>query len=307
MAYAQGAQGGLSYIVETGFGTTPGSPAMIALPINTHSLNLTKGRVAGNEIQPDRMPRVDRHGQRSAAGQIVGDLRAGDFDDLLECAFLNNPTTSGVRSLTVGTTPQYLTIEDRQTDINQYRQFTGMTVSQLAVSIAPDQMVTVTFDMVGQDMEISGTSLDPSPDAPTGNEPFDSFTGTISEGGSAIAIVTGLDFTLTNSFAPAFAVGSQTAAQLEVGRAVVEGTVTAYFEDAVLINKFINETESSISVRVLDPSMSSSEAYTFTIPRVKYNGADVPLSDEQSRIITLPFVGLYDSSSGTNIQLDIGV
>jgi len=301
MAYAQGSQSGLTYVVETSFGTTPGSPAMITLPINTHSLNLVKQRVQGNEIQEDRMPRVDRHGNRNAAGDITVDARADDYDDLFECAFLNTFSTSGASSLTVGTTPQYLTLEDRLTDVTQFRTFTGMTVSQMSVSIAPNQMVQTTFSMVGQDSDISGTSLDPTPTASSSNEPFDSFSGSISEGGSPIAIVTGLNFTLTNSFAPAFAIGSATAAQLEVGRAVVEGTVTAYFENSTLYNKFVNETESSLQM-VLDDS-TSGNTYTFDFPRVKYNGGDLPLADEQSRILSLPFSALRDSSEGTNIKL----
>ena len=61
MAFAQGSRSGLSYIVESTFGTTPAGN-FTDLPYNTHSLNLTKDRVAGNEIQPDRMLRVDRHG-----------------------------------------------------------------------------------------------------------------------------------------------------------------------------------------------------------------------------------------------------
>lgn len=301
MAYAQGSRSGLTYVVESSFGTTPGTPTMIRLPINTHSLNLAKQRVQGNEIQPDRMPRVDRHGNRSPAGDIVADFRAVDFDDLLESAFQSSFGTSGAASLKIGTTPKYLSVEDQADDISQYRLFTGLAVSQMAISIAPNQMVQSTFSMVGKDMTISATSQDSDPTADSGSEPFDSFSGSINEGGSTIAIVTGLNFTLTNSLAPAHAVGSATAGQLESGRAVVEGTLTAYFEDEALINKFLNETESTLEI-VLDDT-TSGETYTFLFPRIKYNGADVPLADEQSRIITLPFVALRDSSEATNVKL----
>lgn len=301
-AYGQGSRSRLSYVVESAFGTTPGGPTMLSLPFNTHSLDLVKQRVQGNEIQPDRMPRVDRHGNRNGQGDITVDLRATDFDELLESAFLDTFGTSGADNLVIGTTPQYLTIEDAQLDLGtpQYRRFTGMTVSQMSVNIAPNQMVQATFSMVGQDMSMETSSLG-TPTASSGSEPFDSYSGSISEGGSSIAIVTGLQFTLTNSFAPAFAVGSATAAQLELGRAVVEGQVTAYFEDAALINKFLNETESSISVTLDDTT--SGETYTFLLPRVKYNGASVPVQNEQSRIITLPFVSLYDTSEATNLKL----
>ena len=93
MAFAQGSRSGLSYIVESTFGTTPAGN-FTAIPYNSHSLNLTKERVSGNEIQPDRMLRVDRHGNRQAAGDIVVDLRDGNFDPFLESALQNTWDTS---------------------------------------------------------------------------------------------------------------------------------------------------------------------------------------------------------------------
>ncbi len=194
-------------------------------------------------------------------------------------------------------------MEDAANDISQFRLFTGMSVSTMSVSIAPNQMVTGTFDMVGKTMTQSGStgSTGGTPTAATSNAPFDSYSGTISDGGSAVSIVTSIDFSLTNSFAPTFVVGSDAAQSLEFGRAVVEGTMTVYYEDETLINKFLNETESSIEVSVDDPT--GSNPYTFLFPRVKYNGAAVPVQNPQSRLITLPFVSLYDGTEGTNLKL----
>ena len=73
MAFAQGSRSSLSYIVESAFGTTPAGN-FTNLPFTSQSLNLTKDRVAGNDIQQDRMPRVDRHGNRQVAGIFTGDI-----------------------------------------------------------------------------------------------------------------------------------------------------------------------------------------------------------------------------------------
>jgi hypothetical protein len=300
MAFAQGSRSSLAYIAETAFGTTPSTPTFAYVPFNTHSLDLTKDRVEGNEIQADRMPRVDRHGNKQAGGSIETDLRKGDFDELMESAFLSSFSSDVLK---VGTAPKYFTMEDSAEDISQYRLFTGMSVSTMSVSIAPNQMVTGTFDMVGKTMTQSGStgSTGGTPTDASSNAPFDSYSGTISDGGSAISIVTSIDFSLTNSFAPTFVVGSDAAQSLEFGRAVVEGTMTVYYEDETLINKFLNETESSIEVSVDDPT--GSNPYTFLFPRVKYNGASVPVQNPQSRLITLPFVALYDATEGTNLKL----
>jgi hypothetical protein len=381
MPFAQGSRSGLSYVTESTFGVTPGSPALVQLPFTTHSLDLTKERVSGNDIQPDRMQRVDRHGNRSAAGDIVVDLRKGDFDPFLESAFMSafadsatlatltatgsagiatltfatqtippfpvgsaitvtgvtpvgyngtytvtactatsvsyaNATTGSQtvagtirnRALKVGTTAKSFSIEDAAVDVGQFRLFTGMTVDKVSISIKPNAMIGATFSMVGKDMTLSATSVDPTKDASSTNQPFDSYSGTIgianassTSGLTAVAIVTGIDFSVSNGLAPTFVVGSASTPQLEYGMATVEGTITAYFEDASLINRFINETTSAFQVTVNDPSGVSN--YTFHFPRVKFNGASVPVDGTGSRIVTLPFVALYDTAENTNLEV----
>lgn len=375
MPFSQGSRSSLSFVTESTFGTTPAGN-FTNLPFSTHSLNLTKDRVAGNDIQADRMPRVDRHGNRQVAGDIVVDLRDADYDAFLESAMLSSWSTSptiatltatsssgtatitfaaqatppfivgstvivaGVTplgfngsyvvtactttsvsflnsttgpqtvagtvtnsSIRVGTTPKFFSIEDYAADIDQARLFTGMTVSTMGVSLAPNQMVTATFGMVGKDMTISATQRTQT--NASGNAPFDAYSGDMRIGnvgaGALTAIVTGIDFTINNSFAPTFVIGDNSAPELEYGRAEIEGTFTAYFDDATLINRFLNETESELSVSVNDPT--GLNPYVFLFPRIKINSADVPVDGPTSRIINLSFVALYDATQNTNLRI----
>jgi len=305
MAFAQGSRSSLSYIVESTFGTTPAGN-FTNLPFNTHSLNLTRDRVAGNEIQADRMTRVDRHGNTQVGGDIVVDLRDGDFDTFLESAMLNTWDTtpsSAPDVLKVGTTPKFFSIEDYAADIDQARLFTGCTVSSMAISMAPNQMVTTTFGIVGSDMSISATQK--TQDAASSAQPFDAYSGDLAIGNvgssSSAAIITAIDFTLDNSFSPTFVIGSSSAPSLEYGMAQVEGTFTAYFEDDALINRFLNEVESELVITVNDPSAANE--YEFMFPRIKVNSADVGVDGPLSRLITMSFVGLYDSTEGTNFKI----
>jgi len=297
--FAQGSRSSLSYVVEATFGTTPAGN-FLNLPFSTQSLNITKERLTGTDIQADRMARVDRHGNRQVAGDIVVDLRDGDYDAFLESAMLNTWVTNVLK---VGTTPKYMSIEDYAADIDQARLFTGCTVSTMGISLAPNQMVTTTFGMVGKNMTIGDTQKTQT--ASSGAVPFDAYSGDIAIGNVASsttsAIVTGLDFTLTNSYAPTFVIGDDSAPSLEYGRAEVEGTITVYFEDAALITRFLDEVESELEVSVDDPT--GANAYTFLFPRIKINGADVGVDGPTSRMITLPFVALYDTTEGTNLKI----
>lgn len=302
MAFSQGSRGSLSIGVQSDFATTA-TGNYNNLPFKTHSLSLSKERLEGQDIQADRMPRVDRHGNKSVSGAIDVDFRMASYDTLLESLMMSSFATDN--TITVGTTPKYLSIEDAANDISQFRLFSGLSVSSASFSIAPNQMINTTFNMVGRGMTQSGTSGGGTIVADPGNAPFDSYNGAIFEGGVAsgdeIAIVTSIDFSITNSFAPTFVVGSDVAANLEYGRAVIEGTLTVYYQDAALINKFINETESSIQVSVAEPG--GANPYTFLFPRVKYNGADAPIANPQSRTVQLPFVSLRDSSEATNLKI----
>jgi len=297
--FAQGSRSSLSYVVEATFGTTPAGN-FLNLPFSTQSLNITKDRLTGTDIQADRMARVDRHGNRQVAGDIVVDLRDGEYDAFLESAMLNTWVTNVLK---VGTTPKYMSIEDYAADIDQARLFTGCTVSTMGISLAPNQMVTTTFGMVGKNMTIGDTQKTQT--ASSGAVPFDAYSGDIAIGNvassTASAIVTGLDFTLTNSYAPTFVIGDDSAPSLEYGRAEVEGTITVYFEDAALITRFLDEVESELEVSVDDPT--GANAYTFLFPRIKINGADVGVDGPTSRMITLPFVALYDATEGTNLKI----
>ena len=311
MAFAQGSRSSLSYAVEDTFGTAPTPAAGFKnIPFSTHSLNLTKDRLAGTDIQSDRMARVDRHGNRQVGGDIVVDLRDGDFDPFLESAMLSSfdPST---HELKVGTTLKSFSIEDYAADIDQARLFTGLSVSTMGISLAPNQMVTTTLGMVGKDMTIGATEKAKDPLFPTNAQPFDAYSGDILIGDitnpASTAIITALDFTISNSFSPTFVIGDDSAPSLEYGRAEVEGTITAYFDNADLINRFLNETKSAMRVSVNDPL--GTNAYTFDFPYIKINSADVGVDGPTSRMVSMSFVALYDetpvSSSGlaTNLMI----
>ena len=294
MAFAQGSRTRLAFIPEVTFGTTPSTPTLVALPIKTHSLALTKDRLQGEDILGDRMSRVDRHGNRQAGGSLEVDLRAGTFDPFLESAMFGAFTTDVLK---VGTVPRFLTLEDAALDIAQFRVFRGMAVSSASFSVAPNQMVQTTFEMVGRGATQATATIATTITPAATVAPFDSYNGAVYDGGTTsgdiIGVVSSMSFSIQNSLAPTFVVGSAETPQLEFGRAVVEGEMSIYYEDAALINKFLNETESSIRLVVDVPGGGS--AYTFDFPRVKYNGAAVPLANPQSRMITLPFVSLFDA------------
>jgi hypothetical protein len=296
MGNAQGSSFQTCYVAESTWGTTPGTPAMKLLPITSNTLKLSKSTLEDNTLRGDRMRSDVRHGMKTVDGSLVGNLRYGDFDPFIAAGAFGAWESDVVKA---GATESYFTVEKGFTDIEQYEPYTGLMVNKMSLSIKPDAMVPVTFEFVGKDLTMpSGTPLDASPDAYSSNAPFDSFTGTISEGGSAIGIVTGIDVTVDNGLSGSQVVGSDTINDVVAGRSKVSGTLTAYFQNLALLNKFINETESSINVVLEDVDGNT---LAINIPRVKYMGGDPEVSGEGVIELSMPFEGLYDNVTGTCI------
>ena len=306
MPFSQGSRTRLSYIPEVTFGTTPAGN-FTEIPFNTHNLNISKERVESSSIQSDRMPRHDRHGNIQAGGDISVELLADDYDAFLESLMFSTwdaSPSSAPDELKVGTTLKSFSIEDYMADIDQARLFTGMAVSQATISMAPNQMVNTTFSFMGSGGSISATEK--TVDSASTNQPFDAYAGdiTIGDSGGSLssnATITAVELTINNSLNPTFVIGSNTTPQLEYGICEVEGTITAHFEDATLYNRFLNETETALEIDVQDPGAVNT--YSFFLPKVKFNGADVPVENPQSRMISIPFVALYDTTADSNIVI----
>ena len=300
MAFSQGSQSKLSYIVESTYGTTPAGN-FTELPFETHSLEVTKDVVEGNDIRGDRQYSVERHGNKQVGGDIAATLRNGSYDDLLESAMFDTWTSN---VLNIGATSKSFTFEDAATDISQYRLYTGCIVNTFGLSIAPNQMVNATFGVLGKDGSISGSAK--TLDAPTEADPFDSYSGTIGISNSGVATtpignVTALDFTVDNQLEPAFVIGSDSLAQVINNKAMVSGTMTIHYEDDDMVNRFLNETETALEVSVDDPS--GSNAYTFFFPRIKINGAPSPIEGGGARFIQVPFKALKDDTAVTTLRI----
>jgi hypothetical protein len=303
MAIANGSQHSMSYIAESTFGTTPATPVLKALRHSSTTLGLSKDSIQSDELRADRQISDMRHGNKSASGDIGIELSYGSFDDFLE-AVLGGTWDVGVPSvgidqLKVGTTRRSFTIERLFSDITQYHRFTGCNFSTLSLSIAPNAMVTGSLGVIGKGMTtataiITGATYP----AATTTSPFDSFTGTINENNSAIAVITSLDINLDNGMNPLFVVGSAETLQPSIGRSNVSGSVSAYFEDSTLLDKFLNETETSIDFTLVD---TAGNEYFFDLPRIKYSAGQPDVSDEGPVTISFDFQALYNAADTTNL------
>ena len=297
MECAQGSRHEVNYIAETVFGETPATPVFKSFRNTGTTLELSKTSIVSSELRSDRQISDFRGGNRQVAGDVSIELSADSFDDMLEAALGGTWATDILKA---GTSTRSFTVERLFDDLAQYLRYTGMVVGGLSLSVQPDAMVTGSFSFVGKSQESSTAIVTGATyGAATTTTPFDSFSGTITEGGIAIATVTGLDLTLDNGAEASFVIGDATTPCIILGNSNLTGTLTAQFTSEALLAKFIDETESSLTFALTD----GTKTQTWNIPRIKYTGGSVPVSDDGLVTISLPFQALLDSTEESNIKI----
>lgn len=300
MTFANGAQHSLHYVAETVYGTTPSTPSFTPLPHTGTSLAVSKDAVESEKLRGDRQVEDFRHGNKTVGGDISAELEYEAFDDILEAVLCGTWTTD---ELTAGTTRRSFTLQRKFADLSvpEYHTYTGCEFNTMSLSVSPNSMATVTFGVIGKDLSLATTAITGSTfGTDVGNSPFDSFTGSISEGGVSIATVTSIEMSLENGLEPLFSVGSQTTNRPSIGRSRVSGTLTTYFQSKTLYEKFLNETSSSITLTLTDLDGNS---YEFDMSNVKYNSGQPDVSGEGAVTIALEFVALYDSADDSQIRI----
>lgn len=286
----------LWYVVESTPGTTPATPTLIEIPIaGNPTLAVEKDTFASNRIGNRNVTHF-RHGVRRATGDIPIELAYGDFDALLESVMFSSFNTNVLK---VGETAKYFTLERRFEGISEFQPFLGCLMNGFSFSAQPNGMITGSFSVLGLGgMTAASSTVASTSTATAGNSPFDGFTGSITEGGSA-ANITSLDLNITNNGAIVHIIGTDIGVGINHGMFGVSGTVTAFFETEALINKFLNETESALTVTF--EGIDGGDL-AFDISSLKYTGA-TPTEADEGLLVEMPFTGYYNTSDASSLVI----
>lgn len=298
MTFEVGQKTQLLRIAEVAWGTTPATPTMIKGRFTDLSLDPVMAMVESKEIRSDRMTSDVRGTTLTGEGDWGFEFAPGDFDDLLEAALGGTWTTNVLKA---GLNQHSFTLEEGHLGISEYKLITGALIDKLSLSIKPNAIVTGKFSVIGKSFVINGTTAATGTTAAGGMSAYDAQNSSMvmKEGGVTTAIITGLDFTIDNSTEKATAVGSKNLVGAQFGRSKVTGTLTALFQDATLLAKFLAETPSSIECKL----SNGTQSHDFLFGNVKYTGGKVDVSTEGLLGISMPFTALYDAVSGSNLQI----
>ncbi len=193
-------------------------------------------------------------------------------------------------------------VEVYNEDVDIARLFTENRVSGFNVQLPATGMSTVTFNVMGRNMEIYEDSAAPfftSPTAETSTGILAAVNGLLRVSGSTVAVVTAANIQLDLAASSDAVVGSNLVPEIFLGRANVTGQMTAFFDNPDLINDFINETEIELLIYLTTTNDANSPAMTFYLPRIKLGGADLQTQGEGGQAITLPFQALRSMTAAS--------
>jgi len=289
----------LAYVVESTFGTTPGTPTTVLLDHTNFTGNFVPQQLDDASITPLRQVTFSRRGNLGTEGSIDVNLAGDQYDALLEAVLMGTWTTNVLK---VGNTKRSFAIEEGFTDLGQYQVWNGVTFNTLSLSVTTEELVTASFGFLGTTCTtLSGTSIDASPTAVTTRDRFFHADGSITEGGSVVAYITALTMELTNNAVGNYALGNAAYRAITPGKVGVSGTLTALFEDVSLYNKFKNATDSSILLNLA--AGTPSETYAIKIPKVKYTTGAFTRAETGPVLVELGFTGIYDTTDATSLMI----
>ena len=210
----------------------------------------------------------------------------------------NTITPAGKYTYAVDTghTDDSFTIEHWHPDVAQSEAFNGCKFTKADFDLPPTGIATLNLGVMGRDVFTGTSQILTTPTQLTGGV-LASVNGVMLINGVAQALLTGLSFSIDAEYSADPVVGSNLYAEIFRGRVIVKGTATVFFQDAVVRDLFINETNVSLVAAFATGSTGTADFMSFCLPNVKFMGAnksDGPKGLSQ----TMPFEALYLSTGG---------
>lgn len=170
-----------------------------------------------------------------------------------------------------GTTQKFFSIERQLDDVTQYQLYKGMGLSKMNWKFAAGSLSTGSFDFMGKNM--TRTAVTGLPSAAAASQPFDIQNGVrgigqLWEGTGPLTgtSVKSLELSIDNGLRSQTALGTLGAVGIGIGTVSVTGTMEAYFADGALLDKFLADTYSALTVGTQD---TAGNGYIVTLPRIQ--------------------------------------
>lgn len=187
----------------------------------------------------------------------------------------------------------YFTLEEYHQDIDQSEIFEDMMVSSCAVALPTDGTATMTWGLVGRNFFAETTGNSPVLTSPTlfTNQNLTAVDAVLLLGGSVIANLTDVSFTMDSAAATAPVIGSVISPDVYPDNLRISGTISGLRADLSLLTRFINEDEFAIHVVLRETTGTPAKHFGIYLPHVKLmESPSAPLGGSGPMVSTMAFV-----------------
>lgn len=209
------------------------------------------------------------------------------------------------QTCTAGSTRKSFSILREFSDLTsgEFLLFSGCEVSTWNIQAAANNVAKSTFSFFGRDM------TGPSDDAPTNTDyepardhkPFDTFKGSLEIDATEDCTVTDYSVTINNNHAAKFAVGCETSQDPAVGQSDIEGSLTMYFENTTLYQKFVDDTSFALKLTLQD---LDDRQMILDLPNCRIGSGTQPdVTGDGPVTITINFTAHKDTTLGSHISV----
>jgi hypothetical protein len=299
---------------ETTWGTPPGTPVGSLIPVSGLGGAWFQRNLLENPVlRGNRNPAAPVRGNVMVDGSIMFPLHLKSVGHLLKHA-IGVPVTQvdtpgagqnthtfkvGFNGASLGSLPEGMTVDVDYQDVSEVLQYYGCKVGTMSINATSEGVVIFEFGIMGKGMT-DPIPTDPLDDPPTNiytESTIDQFSLTIEEGGVTAANITNVSLTLDNVLEQIYAIGTQgELGCLPEGIAMVNGSLTALFASAALLEKALANTESSLKLSWSDGA-GTAETLTLEVNELIYSPSSPPVDGPQGVQVSLDFTGYWQDDA----------
>ena len=274
------------------------------VPFLNESLRLSRAFSSSNVIRSTRNPNKPTRGNQEVAGDIAVELNP--WMGRLFKHTLGGYSSTGAGSpythtFKIGSLPVGLQVEKQFGDIVQYLRYNGCKVNSHSFDVKTEGPITGSFSLMGAKETVAALPHDGVP-IDFGHNPFDGFEAVINQDVTPLAVVTEVTGKIENNLdGSTFVIGGAGERHsINAGKVKVSGKLTALFEDMVLYNLALNNTETSLHVVLTKGTGAGTvgnEKLTYNFDEVIFRPQAPVIPGDKGILVELEFEAYYDNDS----------
>ena len=295
----------LAYVAEASPGVIPATPTFKTARYTSETLRLAKQTMQSDEITGNRNVTDIADVGRSVEGAINTEISYGTFDDWLEGLLGNAWATNVLKNGAVDKTFAFEKTFATGTP-GTFTRYRGCRFNTFDLTLAAKQKVTGAWGIMGVgspapvDAIITGATYGAQTTTPILNAATN--VAALAVGGVATPVkVNSLSLRVTNNLYANDVIGAYEVDSHGLGLFVVNGTMSAFFENKDLYNAILNHDDVSLAFTI---GAAANSKYKFELPRMKLtDGGPTVGGNARSVMIEAPFQALYSAAELATMKI----